>query len=647
MGFWDKLKSLFGGGSPKEPGGGVSTSGAGAPAKKRKKKKKARAAQADDALTQQVKAAISARAEAKKHFEPVELAGEATADMPRTTATITDACAVIDRLYKEEYIQDLGYDRTWLGDRWVYHRAGKLPRAYREAAERAKGPALPGKFAPMSPAPATPAAPPKPATNPYEAPHLLGLSAEELRKRALRINPWKTRFIGRVDIIPPQSDERTALIDRGLILRGLLTEEQIREIHRIGDLWLARRDYRAVHRKAHASGEEAVIELRQKKAERKAAKKIEAADRARRRAEDIARRRSEDILFLGAGVSSKLHDRRSHIEALRERGLPVLSTPADVAAALGLTVPRLRWLCFHNEAADRMHYVQFHVPKRSGGSRLLASPLPALSEAQAWVLREVLDKLPAEPPAHGFVKGRSTVTNAGPHTDRDLVVNLDLRDFFPSITWRRVRGVFEAIGYSPAVATVLALLCTEPPRRRVEYEGRGYWVAIGERSLPQGAATSPALSNQVARKLDKRLAGMSAKTGWTYTRYADDLTFSAASGRRGEVAMLLARVRHIVVEEGFALNPQKGRVQRAGGRQSVTGIVVNHGLSLPREDVRKLRAILHNAKKTGLSAQNREGIPNFEAHLRGKLAYLHMVDPERAVPLMRALDALTGRVAEI
>jgi retron-type reverse transcriptase len=109
--------------------------------------------------------------------------------------------------------------------------------------------------------------------------------------------------------------------------------------------------------------------------------------------------------------------------------------------------------------------------------------------------------------------------------------------------------------------------------------------------------------------------------------------------------MLLARVRHIVSEEGFRINPKKGRVQRAGGRQSVTGIVVNHGLSLPREEIRRLRAILHNAKKTGLAAQNRDGVPDFEAHIRGKLSYLHMIDPERSRPLLRELDEITGRGA--
>ena len=120
------------------------------------------------------------------------------------------------------------------------------------------------------------------------------------------------------------------------------------------------------------------------------------------------------------------------------------------------------------------------------------------------------------------------------------------------------------------------------------------------------------------------------------------LTFSAPEGKRGEVARLLARVRHVVEEEGFAINPKKGRVQRRGGRQLVTGIVVNERPHVAREEVRRLRAILHGAKRTGLEAQNREGRPNFEAWLRGKLAYLAMVDRERGARMLAELDLLVG-----
>lgn len=477
--------------------------------------------------------------------------------------------------------------------------------------------------------------------NAYEASGLLGLSQEELRRRALRINPFRTAWIGRVDTIPPASDERTAIIDRGLLLRGLLTEEQLAEIHRIGDLWLQFHDAaRAADAVASKTADEAIERLRRERAERKAAKQRAAEERRRERAEAVARRKVEEIDYLGRGVSSRLADRASRVDELAKLGLPVLESPADVARALGVTVPVLRWLCFHAETAERPHYAYFDVPKRSGGTRRLAAPQPMLAAAQTWVLRELLERIEIEEPAHGFVRGRSTVTNAEPHCGRDLVVNQDLSDFFPTITFPRVRGLFESLGYSGAVATVLALLCTESPRAPVEYDGKRYWAAVGPRALPQGACTSPAVSNLVARKLDRRLAGACAKLGWTYTRYADDLTFSAGAEKRSEVALLLGCVRRIVEDEGFAINPKKGRVQRRAGRQLVTGIVVNELPRVPRDEVRRLRAILHGARRTGLEAQNRDGRPRFEAWLRGKLAYLAMVDRDRGLRMLAELDEI-------
>lgn len=477
--------------------------------------------------------------------------------------------------------------------------------------------------------------------NPYDAGEIAGLSAEQLRQRALKIDPWRTNWIGRVDVIPPADDERTALIDRALVLHGFLNEGQLREIHEVGDLWLKHKHaHRMASLLAHRTAEAAIQAERQEKAAKKAQKQREARERKRKRAEEIARRKAEDIIFLGVGVSARLSQRTSQREALQARGLPLLETPADVARALAIPIPKLRWLCFHNEAAEKTHYRYFEIPKRSGGMRQLSSPMPMLREAQRWILENILEKLPTEEPAHGFCKQRSTVTNAVPHIKQDLVINIDLSDFFPSITFPRVRGFFEKLGYSPAVATIFALLCTEPPRRAVEYSGKRYLVAVGERALPQGACTSPAISNQVTRKLDRRLSGMCQKHGWRYTRYADDLTFSAPREKRGEMGMFLARVRHILTEEGFALNPKKGRVQRACRRQSVTGIVVNDRLSLPREEVRRLRAILHQAEKTGLEAQNRENLPNFEAWLRGKIAYLSMVDPEKGKKMRAQLDRI-------
>src|SRR5262249_17772919 len=157
-------------------------------------------------------------------------------------------------------------------------------------------------------------------------------------------------------------------------------------------------------------------------------------------------------------------ERRSDSVQLATIGLPILDTPADLAGALGLSIPRLRWLCFHTQTATRIHYVQFEVPKKSGGTRVLSAPHRTLAGAQQWVLDHILAKLPIEDPAHGFVPGRSTLTNAQPHAGRDVVINLDLEQFFPSISFARVRHLFRLLGYSGAVATLLALLCTECPR---------------------------------------------------------------------------------------------------------------------------------------------------------------------------------------
>jgi retron-type reverse transcriptase len=280
------------------------------------------------------------------------------------------------------------------------------------------------------------------------------------------------------------------------------------------------------------------------------------------------------------------------------------------------------------------------VPNKSGGTRELAAPHRDMARCQDWIRVNILDRVPLHDAAHGFVAGRSTVSNATPHLGRAVVVNADLRDFFPSITFPRVKGVFQQLGYSPAAATILALLCTECPRTTVDYAGRTLHVATGPRGLPQGASTSPALSNLVARGLDARIGGLAKKLGWTYTRYADDLTFSTDAEGAPKTAWLLARLRHIVGEENFTVNEKKTRVQRPNACQTVTGIVVNKHPNVPRETVRRIRAILHRAKTTSLAAQNRGNRPHFAAWVRGMIAYIAMVNPDRGRELQTAYDAL-------
>ncbi len=458
---------------------------------------------------------------------------------------------------------------------------------------------------------------------------------------------WGSPWFGRRDLIPPADDDRTKLIDRALVTHGLLSPEQLAEIHRVGaEMDRLRPDPVLLRHRVLRAGADAVEDDRRQRAERKAQKKAEAAERKRRHAEAVAERRATDITFLGRGVSARLGDRRADGAKLKALGLPVLATPAELAAALGLSIAHLRWLAFHTEVASRVHYISFTVPKRSGGTRTLSAPHRKLATAQQWILRNILDRLPVEPPAQGFIAGRSILTNARQHVGRAVVLNMDLEAFFPSIGFPRVRCVFARLGYSPAVATILGLLTTECPRRQVQYDGKTYHVATGPRGLPQGACTSPALSNQVARRLDKRLGGLAHKLGLAYTRYADDLTFSGDAALVERVGYLMARVRHIAEAERFAVNRKKTRVLRRNAAQSVTGLIVNDRPAVPRVEVRRVRAILHRARTEGIDAQNREGLPRFHAWLRGKIAYIQMVRPEVGARLKSELDAVLQRERE-
>ncbi|MBL8112113.1 MAG: RNA-directed DNA polymerase, partial [Acidobacteria bacterium] len=204
-------------------------------------------------------------------------------------------------------------------------------------------------------------------------------------------------------------------------------------------------------------------------------------------------------------------------------------------------------------------------------------------------------------------------------------------------TFRRVKGLYRWLGYNEPIATLLALLCTEPPRIAAEVDGKVYAVALSARSLPQGACTSPALTNALCHRLDRRLTGLAARHGFAYTRYADDLTFSGDDP--SAIGRILKSVRSIATDEGFREHPTKTRVMRRGGRQEVTGVVVNDKTGVSRHDVRALRAILHNAARHGLASQNRDGHADFAAYLRGRVAFVTMVDPTKKP----ALEAALGR----
>jgi RNA-directed DNA polymerase len=285
-----------------------------------------------------------------------------------------------------------------------------------------------------------------------------------------------------------------------------------------------------------------------------------------------------------------------------------------------------------------------------------------LKWVQKQILRHILSKVPPHPAAHGFVNGRSTVSNASPHVGAELVVKFDLKDFFPTVHYFRVMGLFASLGYplgncmfgtddeSNQIAPVLARLCCYTPNPKL-------W---GSATLPQGAPTSPAVSNLVCRRLDARLAGLAEANKGVYTRYADDLTFSFKVAEGMNLGRFRWWVDQVCQQEGFTVNQNKFRVIRDSQRQVVTGIVVNEAVRVPRELRRELRAIVHNCEKNGVDAEAKDWVKhmkkkkpdaklkpaNFPGYLRGIAAYLNMVQPEHGGPLLRRVNELLGGPAD-
>lgn len=410
-------------------------------------------------------------------------------------------------------------------------------------------------------------------------------------------------------------------------------EKQLRALY--DELASAQTDLAAVEAQIAEAGDipRLLLEVRRKRiervrAERAARREARIKEEAQKRADDAEWRR-KTLPFLGEGVSSGLVYDAGEPEALAALGLPLLTSASDVAAAIGIDKRELAWLTYHRGAAGLDHYSRFAVPKKRGGTRIISSPKARLRRAQSWLLETVLAPLPVHEAAAAFRPGLSVVDNAARHTGRAVVARIDLKDFFPSITLPRVRRLFREFGYSGGVATLLALLATEAPRAAVLLDGHPRFVALGERSLPQGACTSPALTNLLCRRLDARLDGAAGALSFRYSRYADDLVFSHAEAG-APVGILLALARRIISDVGFVVNEEKTSVLRPQHRQVVTGLVVNEAPHVSRPDLRRFRAVLHRCETVGVAEVSRQMGKDARAYAGGYLAFLHMVAPEQA-----------------
>lgn len=317
--------------------------------------------------------------------------------------------------------------------------------------------------------------------------------------------------------------------------------------------------------------------------------------RKRFRKSALAHGFSDDEISAYLDYARKLHNNK----------LPIIYDQTHLSLLVGYQVQFLRSI----SNAQFLFYRTFKLAKKTGGKRTIEEPLPSLKEIQRWILDNILSKIQVSKHAKAFHKNRSIRSNARYHQNKTYVLRIDVTDFFGSIKYKKVYQAFISMGYNESVSTMLANLCTK------------------DNKLPQGAPTSPALSNIIFLLADKRISSFMKKKGIHYTRYADDLTFSGDF----EPGMVIKFVRSVLKDNGLKINNKKTRVQKKHQRQSVTGITVNQRMKAPREMRRNLRQSIYYIEKYGLLSHLSK-IENNKAnhirHLLGIANYILFIDPD-------------------
>lgn len=428
--------------------------------------------------------------------------------------------------------------------------------------------------------------------------------------------------------------------------QGEIPQDPADEIRRIGEIRREldelRRENSLLHNEQALRKEmlkQRLIQSRQKQQETKERREKERQERS----QNWHQRKQQEVCYLGDEVSGGLNNTNYNEERLQSYQLPLCNTAAEIAAAMEISVGQLRFLAFDRKTSHISHYIRFKIPKKTGGERHISAPMPRLKAAQHWILVNILEKLELHGAAHGFRTSHSIVTNARPHVGSEVIINFDLKNFFPSISYKRVKGLFQSFGYSEAAATIFGLLCTEPEIEELELDGKTYFVAVTERHLPQGSPASPAITNLLCRRLDRRLTQMAGELGFVYTRYADDLTFSASGDSLQNICNILRRTESIVAHEGLVINEEKTRILRKNRQQEVTGIVVNEQLSISKKMLKRFRAALFQIEKDGPDGKRWGNSEDVIASIQGFANFVAMVNPEKGAEFIEQVKIIKNK----
>lgn len=312
--------------------------------------------------------------------------------------------------------------------------------------------------------------------------------------------------------------------------------------------------------------------------------------------------------FISGNIKGQKNQRAlsMYIERLILNDAVVVLDFNHLAILLGIQGNILASIVAHTES----FYYSFEIPKRSGGTRNISAPYPVLLSAQKWIYENILSKVKIHDNAKGFIRKTSITDNAKVHLNTNHVLKMDIEDFFPSIKINRIMSIFRNLGYTKKISYYMSSICC--------LHG----------VLPQGAATSPCLSNIIAKRMDARITGLASHFELNYTRYADDFTLS------GKVLppKIIDYIEEIVKQEGFLINKKKTNLIGRKKQKIITGISISSGeLKIPREKKREVRKNVHYVLKNGLFEHQKQinsFDPIYVERLLGNLFFWQSVEPD-------------------
>ena len=296
----------------------------------------------------------------------------------------------------------------------------------------------------------------------------------------------------------------------------------------------------------------------------------------------------------------------AYAKNIYDKGMPIIYDIGHLSLLVGYKVDFL----VAASTYPRAYYRNFRIKKKSGASRVISEPLPSLKAIQTWILENILEKFEVSLYAKAYVKGRSIKENARFHRNQNNVLTIDIKNFFGSVTKVRIISFFSSLGYSRQVALLLARLCCKNSR------------------LPQGAPTSPTLSNIVLIAFDEKLFKICSLNKVRFTRYADDITFSYED--KNLTGPLIEYARELLKGEGLVLNRDKTRLMERHQRQEVTGVIVNKKLQVPIEIRKDLRQIFYYINKFGLDShieRIQEKRSRYLYHVLGLCNFVLFINP--------------------